>query len=198
MSAKYKLIENPPAAAKNGVTALHARIVPSRTATIDDLAAEISTMSSFSLGDIKGLLASFTQVVGSRLKNGENVNLEGLGSYSVSLGCPKDVTSDKQIRSESVHFKSVNFRCSQKMKATLKSMKLERVPAEKKNEYTGEERLLRILAYLKDHRTANSTDCMRVNQCSRYVALQDLHLLIEAEKVEKLGSGKNVLYMLRV
>ena len=83
------------------------------------------------------------------------------------------------------------------MKATLKSMKLERVPAEKKKEYAGEERLLRILAYLKDHRTANSIDCMRVNQCSRYIALQDLHLLIEAEKVEKLGSGKNVLYMLR-
>ena len=94
MSAKYKLIENPPAAAKNGVTALHARIVPSRTATIDDLAAEISTMSSFSLGDIKGLLASFTQVVGSRLKNGEYVYLEGGGILSWSLGCPKDVSRD--------------------------------------------------------------------------------------------------------
>jgi len=83
------------------------------------------------------------------------------------------------------------------MKATLRSMKLERVPAEKKKEYAGEEQLLRILAYMKDRRTVTSTDCMGVNQCSRYVALQDLHQLIEAEKVEKLGSGKNVLYMLR-
>ena len=85
MSAKYKLTENPPASAKNGIQNLHARIVPSRTATIDDLAAEISTISTFSSGDIKGLLESFTQVVTNRLKNGENVNLDGLGYYSVSL-----------------------------------------------------------------------------------------------------------------
>jgi hypothetical protein len=34
MSAKYKLTENPPASAKNGIQNLHARIVPSRTAQL--------------------------------------------------------------------------------------------------------------------------------------------------------------------
>ena len=197
MSAKYKLTENPPASAKNGIQNLHARIVPSRTATIDDLATEISTISTFSSGDIKGLLESFTQVVTNRLKNGENVNLDGLGYYSVSLDCPKDITSEKRIRAESMRFRNVNSRCSKKMKASLKSRRMERVPAVKKKEFTGEERLQRIISKMNELRTVTCTDCMGVNQCSRYIALQDLNTLIESGKIEKLGYGKNVLYMLR-
>ena len=67
MSAKYRLVENPPASRKEGVTELHARIVASRTATMDDLAEEISTISSFSPGDIKGLLARFRALLLRRL-----------------------------------------------------------------------------------------------------------------------------------
>ena len=197
MSAKYRLVENPPASRKEGVNELHARIVASRTANINDLAEEISTMSSFSLGDIKGLLASFSQVLTSRLKNGENVNLEDLGFYSVSLECPKGTTSEKKIRSSSVRFKNVNFRCSAKMKKSLRSMKLEREPTVKKESFSVEQRVQRILSYLRSNRTVTSSKCSSINQCSHYTTMSDLHALMDADKVERLGSGKNVLYMLR-
>ena len=60
MSAKYRLVENPPASRKEGVTELHARIVASRTATMDDLAEEISTISSFSSNGEKVILAKIS------------------------------------------------------------------------------------------------------------------------------------------
>ena len=196
MSAKYRLVENPPASRKEGVTELHARIVASRTATMDDLAEEIGTISSFSTGDIKGLLTSFSEVIIRRLKNGENVNLEDLGYYSVSLECPKGVTSDKQIRSASVRFKNVNFRCSAKMKDSLKSMSLERETSKKKQRFSAEQRMKHIQDYLQSNRTVTASQCCAFNQCSHFSTMSDLRALINAEKVEKLGYGKNVLYML--
>ncbi len=76
-------------------------------------------------------------------------------------------------------------------------MTLERVSATKKKVYPLEERLQRILTYLHSHRTVTCSSCMSFNQCSRYTAINDLHSLMDSSKVEKLGAGKNVLYMLR-
>ena len=37
---------------------------------------------------------------------------------------------------------------------------------------------------------------MGINQTNRHVALADLTLLVEAGKVERLGKGRSVLYIL--
>ncbi len=119
MSAKYKLVKSPPASQKEGESSLHARIVPQETVKINQLCEEISTMSSFSPGDIKGMLESFSLLLGRHLDGGSNVELDGIGYFSVSLSCPPNVTSESQIRAKSIKFKNVNFRCSTMLKRRL-------------------------------------------------------------------------------
>lgn len=196
MSAKYKLVKSPPASQKEGESSMHARIVPQATVKINQLCEEISTMSSFSPGDIKGMLESFSLLLGRHLDGGSNVELDGIGYFSVSLSCPPNVTSESQIRAKSIKFKNVNFRCSTMLKRRLKTMKLEKATPVKKELFTPEQRQNRILSYFRENRTLTTSYCMAINQTNRHVALADLKLLIEAGKVERLGKGRSVLYIL--
>jgi hypothetical protein len=38
---------------------------------------------------------------------------------------------------------------------------------------------------------------MAINQCSKEIALADIKKLIEQNKLEKVGSGRSVLYLLK-
>ena len=197
MAASYKMYKNPPKNGEETERELHARIIPNMTVDIEYLAVEISQQSSFCSADVKGMLEAFTALITSHLKSGDNLNLQGLGSYSVSLKSPKGITKESQIRSESIRFKNVNFRCSSTMKSALHSMKLERKRAGKKESKTPEQRLQQILKDLQTNRSITASRCMTINQCSRDTALSDLNKLIIDSKIEKLGSGKSVLYLLK-
>ena len=83
------------------------------------------------------------------------------------------------------------------MKDSLKSMTLEREPSKKKQRFSAEQRMKHIQNYLQSNRTVTASLCCAFNQCSHFSTMSDLRALINAEKVEKLGYGKNVLYMLR-
>lgn len=196
MTAQYGLFRNPPHKGEKESDILHARIIPGRTIRIDRVTREISECTSFSPGDVKGLLQAFADVLVSYLEDGDEVELEGLGHFSVSLKCPK-ITNSRQVRAEDISFKSVNFRCSKEITERLRSMKVERKPGSSKPaKYTTEERKEKILKYLEGHETVMSSDCMGINECTRYLALKDLKELIAEKKIVKEGYRKIVVYML--
>lgn len=196
MTAQYGLFRNPPHKGEKESNILHARIIPGRTIRIDRVTREISECTSFSPGDVKGLLQAFADVLVSYLEDGDEVELEGLGHFSVSLKCPK-ITSPRQVRAEDINFKSVNFRCSKEITERLRSMKVERKPGSSKPvKYTVEERKEKILKYLGKHETVMSSECMGINECTRYLALKDLKELIAEKKIVKEGYRKVVVYML--
>ena len=56
MTAQYGLFRNPPHKGEKESDILHARIIPGRTIRIDRVTREISECTSFSPGDVKGLL----------------------------------------------------------------------------------------------------------------------------------------------
>lgn len=197
MSAQYALFENPNPKKDGEKQPLHARIVQGRTIRLDRLSEEISAFSSFSPADIRGLLQAFSDQIAAHLEDGNSVELEGLGHFSVSLNCPK-VMSPKQIRAEDIHFKTVNFRCSSSLKNKLKDMQVKRAANSAKDDgYTTDERMVHILRYLEEKDTLQSSECMGLNQCTRYMALKDLQYLLEKNKIVKLGHNKNVVYALK-
>jgi nucleoid DNA-binding protein len=56
---------------------------------------EISAFSSFSPADVKGMLASFQHQLILHLTEGEIVELEGLGTFNVSLKSIPDATEQE-------------------------------------------------------------------------------------------------------
>lgn len=196
MTAQYGLFRNPPHKGEKDSDILHARIIPGRTIRINRITNDISQCTSFSPGDVKGLLQAFADVLVMYLEDGDEVDLEGLGHFSVSLKCPK-ITTPRQVRAEEISFKSVNFRCSKEITDRLTVMRVERKPGSSKPvKYTDEERKARIMQHFEKHDTIMSSDCMGMNECTRYLALKDLKELMAEKKIVKEGYRKIAVYML--
>lgn len=196
MTAQYGLFRNPPHKGEKESDILHARIIPGRTIRINRITNDISQCTSFSPGDVKGLLQAFADVLVMYLEDGDEVDLEGLGHFSVSLKCPK-ITTPRQVRAEEISFKSVNFRCSKEITDRLTVMRVERKPGSSKPvKYTAEDRKARIIQHFEKHDTIMSSDCMGINECTRYLALKDLNELMDEKKIVKEGYRKIAVYML--
>lgn len=89
MSAEYALFKNPNPNKDDEKTMLHARIVGGTVVDTEHIIEELKEASSFSPGDIKGLLQSLADYLVLHLKQGDEVDLEGIGHFSVSLSCSK-------------------------------------------------------------------------------------------------------------
>lgn len=198
MSATYNLFKSPGTEEKEGKKAkLHARLVNQSTIRIDKLCEEISNMSSFSSSDVKGILEVFRKQIAFHLKYGEIVDLEGLGTFNVSLKCPS-LTEEKQIVPHLVKFNKVVFRCSKEIKKDLRFMKVERADEPSRIKGLKEDsRKERILNYLATETTISTSECCYINGCSKYVALKDINTLLKEGRLFRLGRRSNAQYGLK-
>lgn len=197
MCAKYAFYKNPPNKETGETGSLYAKVISDNKITTNQLAFNISTKSTFTTGDVKGVIQAVAEELRWYLREGDTVEIDGIGIFSVSLKTPKGITDPKQIRAESIRFNNVVYRASPKLKHDLISIPLTRAVLPKRKELAEEERLNRILERLKTEHLVSSTDCMNFNQCSRYRALKDLKILLEQGKLTWLGRGKQKYYVLR-
>lgn len=194
MAAEYALFKNPPRKGSTEEPQLHARIVPGRVIRLERIAKEISSFSSFSSADIKGLLQAFADQLVEHLEAGDEIDMEGFGHFNISLSCPK-ISRPQDVRAEDIRFKSVNFRCSKKITSRLEAMCVRRKEgASAAPLYTSEQRKKNILRHLAEEQTLMSSDCMRINACTRYMALKDLKELLAEGKIGKIGKRKITIY----
>ena len=125
MGAKYALYENPNPKGDGKKQPLHARIVPRGTIHTQEIAEEIADSCGYSTATTKGMLDALAKVISKNLRYGYTVELDDLGSFSISLKS-RPVMDKKEIRSWSVNFGNVHFKGSKKLKNRLKSIDLER------------------------------------------------------------------------
>lgn len=194
MSAKYALYENPNPKGDGEKQPLHARIVPWGTVHTEEIAREIADSCGFSTSVTKGMLDALAHVISKYLRRGYTVEMNDLGSFSISLKC-RPVWEKDEIRSWSVGFGNVHFRGSKKLKEQLKPIMLARDSEARATSYTPEQRKARFLKELEENESLTSARYMRLNVCNRTTATRDLGELIEERKIKRLGSGKAVLYV---
>lgn len=197
MPAKYLFYKNPHSPGqKEEEGVLHARVVDGQVYRFEMLCERIADRSSFNVGEVKGIMALFKEELVGALKEGDPVEIEGVGSFYVTAKCPP-IRNPKAIRAESIRFSKVVFRACKELKQEMKVMRFERATDYRKPvAYTPEQRQERILQYLSKHREITSFDCMGVNVCSRYLAQGDLKLLREQGRIVRLGGPKIAVYVL--
>ena len=109
MSAEYDFYKNPIPKGSNRKPRLHARIVPRGTVDSDMLAEEIHDASSLTTGDVEATITMLSKMIIRNLKEGNRIHIKGLGYLEMTLQCPA-IKDPKEIRAESIQFKSVAFR----------------------------------------------------------------------------------------
>ena len=83
MGANYKMERNPNPKGANDEMPLHPRLIPHNTYSIRELMRYGKERSTYSEADIAGALRLITDLVAENLRSGNNVEIEGLGFFSV-------------------------------------------------------------------------------------------------------------------
>ncbi len=181
MSGFYDLYETPCPASKKQEreTVLHARPVGSKTYTLEDAVRQISQKCTLTPGDVKAALVELTDYIATNLREGNRVQLDGLGNFSISLKC-KPATDRKEVRSQDVHFNRIHFQSAVSLNKRLQTMKLYRLPdSMQKIQSTREERLEVLLQKLETEPFVTTRMYRRMTGLSDYAVKKDLTAFAE-------------------
>ena len=194
MAANYKLVRNPNPANSDELKPLHPRIKSLGTLSIEQLADRAQGRSSLSPATIKSALLVISDLLQETLREGYNVNLNNIGYFSVSLKS-RPVMEKNEIRSESVHFSHVNFRCSQELKDKLSTMEVTRAQSVTVPNLSQTEKELRLKKHFEQKLNLTTTEYMNLTYCSRQKALKELKSLVQEDKITKIGSKNATQYL---
>ena len=175
MTARYRMERNPDSGKNGNKMPLHPRLIPYETVSIKKLMKYAKSRSTYSEADIAGA--------------------EGLGFFSVSLQS-RAVMSKTELRSESVRFKNVNFRCCQQLKKALKTMPLTRMKSSGHHAPGMADREELLYRYLDENSYITVRSYRYLIGLSDYSARKDLAALVASGRLVKGGSRLFAIYTL--
>ncbi len=199
MAAFYDLYRNPPVQGSNAGQQpwLHAKVVSQGTVDTDRIAGDIESATSFTKGDVKGVLLALQQQLEHYIAGGYHVNLDGLGIFSAALKC-RPVKEKSEIRSASVKFSYLRFRPHTGLLRELRSkMLLVRNPDPSPvSDLTEKEAFSRLETYLNSNPCISRREFSRLTGYPKGKAVRLLNSWLSAGSLERYGEGKGVVYYL--
>lgn len=182
--AKYKLQELPDMQGE-GKRKVYPKMVINRTLNLEDLTEKMkSHHRAFSPSTIEAVVMDLEDMMVEVLSMGYNVKLDGIGTFSLSLGFGDEKPTEMQKEGDKMLYrkvgvKNVNFKVDPEMLLQLrKETDLERemsgVKVIKKNLFSKEERITRALQVIERDGYITLTDYAHINNLSRTAASAEL------------------------
>lgn len=195
MAAEYDLVRKPNEKGDGTLQPLYPRIVSKGTIDTRELIERIVKCSTFSYGDVEGVLAELTEKISDYLIDGYHVEFGKMGYFSAKLSS-RPVMDKKEIRAASIHFDNINFRPSSWFK------KYSQGPVERAAygfnhsvELPEEERRRRLEVYLDKHPFITRTTYSSITGLLKNRALNELNKLIANGILEYEGRGSHKVYI---
>lgn len=182
--AKYKLQELPDMQGE-GKRKVYPKMVINRTLNLEDLTVKMkSHHRAFSPSTIEAVVMDLEDMMVEVLSMGYNVKLDGIGTFSLSLGFEDEKPTEMQEEGDKMLYrkvgvKNVNFKVDPEMLLQLrKETDLERemsgVKVIKKNLFSKEERIARAFQVIERDGYITLTDYAHINNLSRTAASAEL------------------------
>lgn len=157
--AKYEMQQTPDLH-KTGKKVLYPKLVVNTQVQTDELIRKMASGSSFTEGDIKGMLRRLADKLAELMAEGNSVKLEEIGTFTASLvlkeGKEQETTdAEGHHNARSIEVGGVNFRADKQLVMQTNNLcRLER--SEKKfrhssSKYTPEQRLQLAREFLENH-----------------------------------------------
>ena len=170
----------------------------------EEIAQMLSKYTSFTKGDILGVISALGEVIASELVAGHAVYLDGIGRFSPSLKLKDGVEPEQEHKeghrnANSIEFHSINFRPSKELvnicnvKGELTRAKIHK--SDPMNS-TLEDRCHMALNYIKASGFLKVRDYVDLTGLSRNKASQELRDLKDAGFLGGRGGGSHVVYIL--
>lgn len=195
MSIKFGLYQTPQPEKYKGKPNIHARVLSTDTKHLEDICKYIGDASSLTPSDIKAALQAFFDYMSMNLRYGSNIELEGLGHFSVALKT-QQVTMTSGKRGVKVTIDGVNFRCSKRLKNEISTAKLKKVKVPANPSTSVDTRRKRMIDYLEENGMINRQRYAWLNGCNYYLAGKDLKQFLEEGLIATEGRSTHKVYLL--
>ena len=195
MAAEYDFRKKPAPAGSSDSELLYPRIVSKGTIDSEKIVRNISEASSFTPGDIEGLLVALEGQISHYLSEGYHVELGRLGYFSAGLKA-RPVSNPKEIRAGSIYFGSVNFRASAWLKKQSRGWVVRSTRKFRSSDNLPEEvRRRRMEKFLDTNPFMTRKDYSYLTGLLKNKALEDLNRFVEENILDTMGSGSHKVYV---
>lgn len=195
MAAQYDLLRSPDAKSTGETQPLYPRIVSKGTIDTKTLVCDIADASSFTEGDLEGVIVALTEKISYYLSEGYHVQLGEMGYFSSSLKS-RLVMDKKEIRSTSIYFDKINFRASAWFRRHSAG-RLERAKFgfRQSSDCPDEERRARLDRFLAKKHFITRRDYTALTGLLKGKALRELNALVELGVLDTKGRGSHKIYV---
>jgi len=195
MAAEYDFKKNPKTSGDQSEDLLHPRVVSRGTINAKRLAKDLTTATSFTQGDVIGLLTAMEERIADYLKEGYNVKLGEMGYFSIRLKS-RSVVSPKEIRATSIEFDNVNFRTSASFKKKIKDGELIRAKTgfDRSSEISQDESRNLLLEYLEKKPFITRNEFSQITNLLKKKALQHMEQFVKEGILIRQGRGTHIYY----
>ncbi|WP_455674062.1 HU family DNA-binding protein [Phocaeicola sp.] len=179
---------------------LYPRLLKTGTINTDDLTKYISKGTTFSEGEVAGILKRLGDKMADLMGQGYTVKIDGIGIFSASLGLEEEKEAETLDKDESrrnarsIKVDSIRFRADKRLVSETNSQcRLERKGdpvLQSTSPYSAEERLARALQYLDKHPFLRVNDYAALNGLSRTAAQMELKRMDEASDSALKSTGR--------
>lgn len=191
-----------------GKRVVYPKMVSTGIRTLDDAARSITSRSTYTPSDIRGMVSAVTEYICQSIADGYSVKIDGLGIFRAALGFRPETRSgdpDKDMRHKapSVEIRSVRFRADNRLVRQLKQdSRLEKTARKSSTGAsvpTREERLAMAIRYLEEHAYFTVSDYQRFTGLLHTAAVMELQEFCHAPEtgIRKNGRGSHVVYVRR-
>lgn len=207
--AKYKLVEMADMD-KTGSRKVYPKMVAYRTLSTEEFIKKMKWYNNaLPTSAIEAALSDMCNILARMLAMGYNVNLDGLGTFSLSLGFEDEKPiemqqDDDKMTYRKVGVKNVNFKTSPELikeVRLLANSDLERdmggVKVIKRELYSKEERVSRALEEIHENGFITLTDYAAINHLSRTAASMELKTLTDdpSSPITAKGRGSHKVWV---
>ena len=196
MAIQFELYKSPNPKDEEDKELYHARVVNFQHIDTDYLAKEIQQATSLTEGDVKAVLESLSHFMGSRLREGERVHLDGIGYFRVSLTTTERVVAATKRKLTKVKMAGVKFRADQKLKNEIGTIKAKVLKAnEHSAKLTDKEIDRRLTNYFATRPFMTRNDFQSVCGMMRTTAMRHIRRLRTEGKLKNEGTMLQPIYV---
>ena len=181
MAAEYDFQRKPNPKGDGELQPMYPRIVNKGTITGKRLVSDISQATSFTPGDVEGVLAALESRISYYLSEGHHVQLGNMGHFSAGLTA-RPVMDKKEIHAQTIFFGKVHFRVSPGFRKQCAGF-VERVRAgygfRHSEDISGAERYRRLCVFLDANPFITRKDYSGITGLMQNNTLDDLNLPME-------------------
>ncbi|SJL21703.1 HU family DNA-binding protein [Porphyromonas gingivalis] len=201
MSILYNFRKMPPRPDQNepeeAEGRLFAQAIIQRQYTTEDLCRDISDRSSFSSGDITGLMIAMEELIFEYLASGYSFRLGNIGTLSAKVKS-RGVRDKKEIRSGSVQAVDINFRSTPQAKRRMRSMSVKRGPSFGQScpKADEEERYRLAAGHIRHRGYIRIADYSTLSGLLKHSATRELNRWVQEGKLATRGLCSHKVYVL--